>query len=43
MSQLRFDSAGKVIYHRDHWDASGALATFVPLVPKILSSIRSRL
>ena len=43
MSQLRFDREGRVSYHRDHWDASAALASFVPLVPTILDSIRGRL
>ncbi len=43
ISQLRFDEAGRVLYHRDHWDASAALATFVPLVSRVLGAIRARL
>ncbi len=43
VSQLRFDQDGRIILHRDHWDASGALATFVPIVPNVLQSIRHRL
>lgn len=42
VSQLRFDADGRIILHRDHWDASGALATFVPVVPTVLQSIRDR-
>ena len=43
ISQLRFDGDGRVIYHRDHWDASAALAHFVPFVSRILEAVRSRL
>ncbi len=43
VSQLRFDGDGRIILHRDYWDASGALATFVPIVPNVLKSIRNRL
>ena len=43
VSQLRFDADGRIILHRDHWDASGALAAFVPIVPNVLESIRHRL
>ncbi len=43
MTHLRFDADGRVIYHRDYWDSSGALAEFVPLMGSILRSVRSRL
>ena len=43
VSHLRLDRDGKVVFHRDYWDASGALAEFVPLMPSILRSVRSRL
>jgi limonene-1,2-epoxide hydrolase len=43
MTHLRFDADGQVIYHRDYWDSSGALAEFVPLMGSILRSVRSRL
>jgi limonene-1,2-epoxide hydrolase len=43
ISHLRFDAQGRIAYHRDYWDASGALAEFVPLVGSILRSVRSRI
>lgn len=43
VSHLRVGSEGRVVFHRDYWDSSGALAEFVPLMPSILRSIRSRL
>jgi limonene-1,2-epoxide hydrolase len=43
VSHLRLDANGRVIFHRDYWDSSGALAEFVPLMPSILRSIRSRM
>jgi limonene-1,2-epoxide hydrolase len=43
VSHLRVDSDGQVVFHRDYWDSSGALAEFVPLMQSILRSVRSRL
>jgi limonene-1,2-epoxide hydrolase len=43
ISHLRFDPEGRILYHRDYWDASGALAEFVPLVGPILRAVRARL
>ena len=43
MTHLRFDGDGRILYHRDYWDASGALAEFVPFMSSILRSVRSRL
>jgi len=43
VSHLRVDGKGLVVFHRDYWDSSGALAEFVPLMPSILRSIRSRM
>jgi limonene-1,2-epoxide hydrolase len=43
VSHLRVNSDGQVIFHRDYWDSSGALAEFVPLMSSILRSVRSRL
>jgi|GEM_PF-83135 len=43
VSHLRVDGNGLVVFHRDYWDSSGALAEFVPLMPSILRSIRSHL
>lgn len=43
MTHLRFDGDGRILYHRDYWDASGALAEFVPLMSPILRAVRNRL
>jgi len=43
MSHLRFDPEGRIVYHRDYWDASAALAELVPLVAPVLRAVRSRL
>ena len=43
MTHLRFDAAGRIAYHRDYWDGSGALAEFVPLVGSILRQVRARM
>lgn len=42
VSHLRVDPSGRVVFHRDYWDSSGALAEFVPLMSSILRSVRSR-
>jgi limonene-1,2-epoxide hydrolase len=43
MTHLRFDVDGRIVYHRDYWDGSGALAEFVPLVGPILRQVRARM
>lgn len=43
ITHLRFDADGHIVYHRDYWDGSGALAEFVPLMGAILRSVRTRL
>jgi len=43
ISHLRFDPDGRVLYHRDYWDGSGALAELVPLVGPVLRAVRARL
>ena len=43
VSHLRVSREGQVVFHRDHWDSSGALAEFVPLMSSILRKVRSRL
>lgn len=43
MTHLRFDGDGRILYHRDYWDASGALAEFVPFMSSILGAVRNRL
>lgn len=43
ISHLRFDVAGRILYHRDYWDASGALASMIPVVGPVLEAVRKRL
>ena len=43
ISHLRFASDGRIVYHRDYWDASGALASMVPVVGPVLEAVRNRL
>lgn len=43
ISHLRFSPDGRIVYHRDYWDASGALASMVPMVGPILNAVRKRL
>lgn len=43
ITHLRFDEQGRIVYHRDYWDASGALAEFVPLVGPVIRSVKKRL
>lgn len=43
ISHLRFDDSGKVVYHRDYWDASAAIAVFMPPVAAVLRAVRNRL
>jgi len=41
-SRLRFDDAGRVLEHRDYWDASLALEG-IPVMGWIVKSVRRRL
>lgn len=43
MSQIRFDREGKVVMHRDFWDAAGGLFAYMPVVGSLLRWIKGRL
>jgi limonene-1,2-epoxide hydrolase len=43
MSHLRFTPDGRISYHRDYWDGSGALAEMVPFTGSILRAVKARL
>jgi len=43
MSQIRFDRDGKVLLHRDFWDAAGGLFAYMPVVGSLLKWIKGRL
>jgi steroid delta-isomerase len=43
MSEVRFDAAGKVILHRDHWDASTQVYGRIPVLGAAIRLVRKRL
>jgi steroid Delta-isomerase len=43
VSHLKFDSDGKVAYHRDYWDAAEELYMKLPLVGGLMRWLRARL
>ncbi len=43
ISHLRFTPEGRISYHRDYWDGSGALAEMIPLTGSILRAVKGRL
>jgi steroid Delta-isomerase len=43
ISHLRFTPEGRISYHRDYWDGSGALMEVAPLGGATLRAIKSRL
>ena len=42
-SHLRFDAAGKVIYHRDYWDAAEELYGKLPLLGGLTRALAKKL
>lgn len=42
-SHLKFDASGRVIYHRDYWDAAGELYEKLPLVGPLLRHLKRRM
>jgi steroid delta-isomerase len=42
-SHVRFDTAGRVSYHRDYWDAAEELYAKLPLIGPVIRWLRSRL
>jgi steroid delta-isomerase len=43
ISHLRFTADGRIAYHRDYWDGTGALAELIPVTGPILRAVKSRL
>ncbi len=43
ISHLRFNAAGKIVYHRDYWDAAGGLFEHIPVVGWMIRVIKGRL
>ncbi|MDX1710497.1 MAG: nuclear transport factor 2 family protein [Rhodovibrionaceae bacterium] len=43
MSEVAFDTDGRVLSHIDHWDAAGQLYERLPIIGTLLRKIRRRL
>ncbi len=43
MTQFRFDEQGRVLVHRDFWDAATGLYEYIPGLGGVIRSVRSRL
>lgn len=43
MTELRFDSSGRIAEHIDHWDAAGQVYERLPLVGGVLRLLKRRL
>jgi steroid delta-isomerase len=42
-SHLKFDADGKVVYHRDYWDAAGELYAKLPLIGPVMRYLKRRM
>ncbi len=42
-TRLRFDSRGRVLYHRDYWDAADELYAKLPLVGSLMRLLKRRI
>ena len=42
-SHLRFDAQGKVVWHRDYWDAAEELYAKLPVIGGLMRGLRNRL
>jgi hypothetical protein len=43
VSHVRFDQAGKIILHQDHWDSAAGLYEHVPVLGWMIRKVRARL
>ena len=41
VTQLRFDSTGKVIFHQDYWDSANAFYQHLPIVGGLVQRVRN--
>lgn len=41
MTQLRFDAAGKVVFHQDYWDSANAFYQHLPIVGGLVKRIKN--
>ena len=42
-SHLKFDSNGRIVYHRDYWDAAGELYSKLPLIGPVMRYLKRRM
>ena len=42
VSHLRFAPEGRVIYHRDYWDAAGELYSQLPLIGRVVRMLEAK-
>jgi hypothetical protein len=42
-THLRFGMDGRIVYHRDYWDAAGELYERIPLLGALMRGVRRRL
>ena len=43
MTQIRFDTEGKVVLHQDFWDSSAGLFEHIPVTNQMINVVRKRL
>lgn len=43
MTHLRFDREGKVVLHKDFWDAGGGFFEHLPVLGRAMRWVKSRL
>lgn len=43
MSHIRFDGDGKVVLHRDYWDAAAGLFEHIPVLGRLIGYVKGRL
>ena len=42
-SHLKFDTTGRIAYHRDYWDAADELYAKLPLIGPVMRYLKRRL
>ena len=43
MSHIRFNADGRVVLHRDYWDAAGGLFAYMPIIGSVIRWIKGRI
>ncbi len=43
MSHIRFNAEGRVVLHRDYWDAAGGLFAYMPVIGSVIKWIKGRI